>query len=520
MPCTEPAVTRPGSGFAVPAARSFGFPGRRPERVLAVRWRWFDGVGSMTWFDGGNMLGGAAFWAPDARPATPTLRPMSAPSVWVTTLGCSKNQVDSEKLSALLTESGYLDASSPEDADIVMVNTCAFIEDARRESVDTILEMDGAKRGDAKLVVIGCMAQRFGAEIADALPEVDDIVGLDRYGELVGRLDTLTGWAPVEVSAVRARRSKLDILDLTARPAPSVPYAYVKIAEGCDKTCAFCAIPLIRGAQRSRRPTDIRDEITGLCANGVAEVVLVAQDLAAYGRDIDAPRTQRPGIVDLLRFIGDVDGLRRIRLLYLYPTEIRPALIEEMAGNPLVVPYFDLSLQHAAGNLLRSMRRPGSTERHLELIEAIRRAAPDAALRSSFVVGYPGESDADVDELAAFLHAAQLDWAGFFPYSPEAGTAAVELEGRIDPVEIGRRVRELSAIQDDITASHNARQVGAIHEVLIDQVEDGVAVGRSYREAPDIDGMIAVDRGVPGEWVMARIDAAYGADLSASVVDG
>ena len=445
---------------------------------------------------------------------------MSAPSVWVTTLGCSKNQVDSEKVSAMLTESGYVDASSPETADVVMVNTCAFIEDARRESVDTILELDGVKRADAKLVVMGCMAQRFGGEIAEAMPEVDDIVGLERYGELVGRLDALTGWAPVELAGVRPRRSRLDILDLTTRPAPTVPYAYVKIAEGCDKTCAFCAIPLIRGAQRSRRPTDVREEISGLVAQGVAEIVLVAQDLAAYGRDIDAPRSARPGIVDLLRFVTDVDGLRRVRLLYLYPTEIRPALIEEMAANPVVVPYFDLSLQHAAGDLLRSMRRPGSTERHLQLIDSIRSAAPDASLRSSFVVGYPGETDEDVDELAAFLESARLDWAGFFPYSVEGGTAAAELDGRIAEAEIGRRLRTLSEIQDDITAVRNAAQVGTVHDVLVDQVEDGVAVGRSYREAPDIDGMISLDRGAPGDWVLAEIVAAYGADLSARVVDG
>jgi len=448
---------------------------------------------------------------------SPTLRAMSAPRVWLTTLGCSKNQVDSEKVSAMLAESGYIDAVSPEEADVVMVNTCAFIEDARRESVEAILDLEEAKRDGAKLVVIGCMAQRFGTDVAEALPEVDAIIGLDRYGELIGQLDALTDWHPVELAGVAPRRSKLDILDLTDRPAPTMPYAYVKIAEGCDKTCAFCAIPLIRGSQRSRRPTDIRAEMAGLVARGVAEIVLVAQDLAAYGRDIDAPDSDRPGIVDLLRFVTDIEGLRRVRLLYLYPTEIRPALIEEMARNQVMVPYFDLSLQHAAPDLLRSMRRPGGADRHLELIARIRAIHPEAALRSSFVVGFPGETDIHVDQLSQFLEAARLDWAGFFPYSIEPGTAAADLGGRVDEAEIGARLREVSTIQDEITAARNVGQVGRRLEILVDLVEEGVPVGRSYREAPEIDGMISLDAGTPGDLVTAEIIASYGTDLSAAV---
>ena len=302
----------------------------------------------------------------------------------MTTLGCSKNQVDSDKVSAMLHQAGYASAPSPEVADVVMVNTCAFIEAARAESVETILELDQARADDARLVVMGCMAQRFGTELEQELTEVDAVVGLDRYGELVGVLDSMTDWSPVRLGP---RRSPMDILDLAQRPTPTFPYAYVKVAEGCDKTCAFCAIPLIRGPQRSRRPTSIRDEIEQLCRAGVSEIVLVAQDLAAYGRDIGV--ASRETIVDLLRFVSDVEGLVRMRLLYLYPTEIRPPLIEEMVTNPKVAPYFDLSLQHASRGLLRSMRRPGSTVAHLRLIGRIRAARPDAALRSSFVVGYP-----------------------------------------------------------------------------------------------------------------------------------
>jgi len=444
------------------------------------------------------------------RAVLPRLPPMSSPTVWLTTLGCAKNQVDSEKLTAMLAEAGYDQATDPAGADVVMVNTCAFIEAARAESVETILEIEAVKRPGANLVVLGCMAQRFGAEISAALPEADAVLGLDRYGELIRTLDRLTNWQPVGL-----RQLPMDILHAVNRPAPTAPYAYVKVAEGCDKPCTFCAIPLIRGKQRSRRPTNIRDEISVLTAAGVGEVVLVAQDLASYGRDIEAPGR----LVELLRFVSDVDGLRRLRLLYLYPQEIRPALIEEMTTNPMIVPYFDLSLQHAEKRLLRAMSRSGSGSRYLDLIARIRSATPEAALRSSFIVGFPGETEDDVETLAEFLEQAHLDWAGFFPYSAEVGTPAADLPGRVDPDAIGARLRYLQRTQDEMTEQANAAQVGRTLEVLIDQVEDGVPVGRTYREAPEIDGMVTLDRGRPGEWVLAEITASYGVDLAARVVN-
>jgi len=437
-----------------------------------------------------------------------------APSVFVTTLGCSKNQVDSDKIEAMLAESGYERAESPDSADVVMVNTCAFIESARQESVDLIIDMEARKSDDARLVVMGCMAQRYGSELQEALPDVDAVIGLEQYGELLPTLDEMTGWAPV---GIRPRRSAMDILNLASRPTPSVPYAYVKAAEGCDKTCAFCAIPSIRGKQQSRRPTAIRDEIVGLAGKGVSEIVLVSQDLAAYGKDISAPTRGDDRIADLLRFITDVDGIERLRLLYLHPSEIRPDLIAEMASNEVIADYFDLSLQHAAHDLLRTMRRPGSTDGHLGLIERIRQAAPHAALRSSFIVGYPGETEDDVDELAEFLRVARLDWAGFFHYSPELGTDAFDLAGRVDPAEVAARTRELTQIQDEITAEKNGEMLGEVVSVLVDQVEDGVPVGRSFREAPDIDGLITLDGGLPREWVTAEITGSYGTDLVGAV---
>ena len=435
----------------------------------------------------------------------------SAPRVHLTTLGCAKNQVDSEKITSMLGTAGYLEAESVASADVIMINTCAFIDEARRESVDVILELAGAKRDDARLVVIGCMAQRYETELAESLPEADAVVGLERYPELVDRLDELTTWQPLQIRP--ARSSHMDILHQVKRPTPATPYAYVKAAEGCDKPCTFCAIPLFRGKQRSRAPANVRAEVEDLAAAGVAEIVLVAQDLAAYGRDLD----DSMGIVDLIDELSAVDGLRRMRLYYLYPREIRPALIAAMAGNQLVADYFDLSLQHAAEALLRAMRRPGTGARHLELIASIRNAAPQAALRSSFIVGFPGESDEDVEELGGFLREARLDWAGFFPFSPEEGTAAAGFAAQVPTGETHERLRYLQAIQDDITATQNAAQVGRTLEVVVDQVEDGRPVARSYREAPEIDGVMLLDRGNPGEWLQARVTGGYGTDLTATV---
>ncbi len=410
----------------------------------------------------------------------------------------------------MLSEAGYVWADSPETADVVMVNTCAFIEEARAESVDTILDLQDRKRDDARSIVIGCMAQRFGTEVSSALPEVDAVLGIDRYGELVGVLDDLTRWHPVDIK----RRPIMDILHATGRPVSNLPYAYLKVAEGCNKPCTFCAIPLIRGKQRSRRPTEIRNELVGLVSSGVSEVVLVAQDLAAYGRDIDAPG----GLPDLLAFLSDVDGLRRLRLLYLHPREISDRLLDEMTSNVMVAPYFDLSIQHVSQPLLRAMKRPGNTEKHLALVSRIRDLEPSSALRSSFIVGFPGETDGNVDELADFLDNARLDWAGFFPYSAEPGTPAATMDNQVPREVTLERLRYLSGIQDEVTTTHNEAWLGRADEILVDQVEDDVPVGRSYRHAPEIDGVVRVDRGKPGEWVKVEYTGVYGPDMEAIVL--
>jgi ribosomal protein S12 methylthiotransferase len=432
---------------------------------------------------------------------------MPAPTIWLSTLGCAKNQVDSEKLTAMLSEAGYGWAANPEEADVVMVNTCAFIEEAREESVEVILDLEDRKRPGASSVVIGCMAQRFGSEVEQALPEVDAVLGIDRYGELVGVLDRLTNWQPVDL----VRRPVMDILHATGRPISDLPYAYVKVAEGCDKPCTFCAIPAIRGKQRSRPPVEIRDEISGLVGSGVSEVVLVAQDLAAYGRDIGAPG----GLPELLVFVSDIPGLERLRLLYLHPREISERLLAEMVANPVVTPYFDLSLQHVSGPLLRKMKRPGNLEKHTALVDRIRALDSSAALRSSFIVGFPGETEDQVDELSEFLSVARLDWAGFFPYSAEPGTPAAEMEGQVARDETMERLRHLSAIQEEVTESRHSEWLGRTDRVLVDQIEDGIPVARSHRQAPEIDGVIRLDRGAVGEWVEVEYTGVFGPDMEA-----
>lgn len=439
-----------------------------------------------------------------------SLPTMSAPTFWLTTLGCAKNQVDSEKVIAMLWESGYAMAESPETADVVMVNTCAFIEEARAESIETILELEDLKRHDARSVVIGCMAQRFGGEVEHALPEVDAVLGIDRYGHLVPTLDGLTGWHPVDMK----RRPAMDILHATGRPSSGLPYTYLKVAEGCDKPCTFCAIPAIRGKQRSRRPVEIMEELAGLVASGASEVVLVAQDLAAYGRDIDAPG----GLPDLLEFVAGVDGLRTLRLLYLHPREISDRLLETMVATPVVAPYFDLSLQHVSTPLLRAMKRPGNPDKHRELLGRIRDLEPGAAMRSSFIVGFPGETEHHVEELAEFLANAGLDWAGFFPYSAEPGTPAAAMAGQIPREVAMERLRYLSDIQEEITEARNADLLGMTALTLVDQVEEGVPVARSYRQAPEIDGVIRLDRGQAGEWLKVEFTGVFGPDMEGTVL--
>ena len=423
---------------------------------------------------------------------------------YVETLGCPKNAVDSDKVTASLLADGLVPASSAEEAELVVVNTCAFVEAARQESIDVTLALAEARKPGAKLVVTGCLAERYGDELATALPEADAVVGFGGEGGLA------------EVVLKRKPTGVRDLLELP-RPAPAAPWAYVKVAEGCDRACAFCAIPSFRGKQRSRAPERIEDEARSLVERGAAELVLVAQDLAWYGRDAGQPGSLAP----LLRRLDalSAQGLARIRLLYLYPSEVRDPLVSTMLELPTVVPYFDLSLQHASAPLLRRMKRWGNGDRFRDLVDGIRLREPDAAFRSSFIVGFPGETERDHDQLLEFLAAAELDWAGFFPFSREEGTPAAEMDGVVPEDLMRERLRECAEVQDPITQAARDALVGEELEVLVDGTDDetGEPVGRSHREAPEIDGVIRITGAFarPGARVRARVTSACGPDLVA-----
>ncbi len=408
---------------------------------------------------------------------------------WVETLGCPKNAVDSDKLTGTLLADGLAPADGPASADLVVVNTCAFVEDARRESVETILALADARKAGAELVVTGCLAERSGDELAAALPEVDAVVG---FG------------VPVGLGPTRRRVdvARLDLLELPRPPSP-VPWAYVKVAEGCDRACGFCAIPSFRGPQRSRSVESILAEVDALA---VREVVLVAQDLASFGRD------QGEGDKRLVPLVEAVaERVDRVRLLYLYPSELTDRLVDAVCATG--VPYFDLSLQHVSRPLLRRMRRWGDGDRFAERIAAVRRHAPDAALRSNFIVGYPGETEEDHDALLAFIDEVQLDWCGFFAYSAEEGTYAAGLDGAVPAGLVAERLAELTELQDGVTAARRDALVGRRVEVLVDRPGEG----RTFREAPEIDGVVSVPSDLaPGTIVELTVTAALGPDLRAA----
>ena len=457
-----------------------------------------------------------------------------AKSYWIESLGCPKNQVDSEKLEGTLLSSGYNRASKPESADILVVNTCAFIESAREESIATILDLAAVKRNGARLVVTGCMAERYGDELSGAMPEIDSVAG---FG--VPLTTTSSGKSPAAtglktplaagISADTSRAPSMDLLELP-RPPRQSPWAYVKIAEGCNRKCGFCAIPSFRGTQRSRSMESIVSEVNSL-GTEVHEVILVAQDTASWGMDgktlrhldyalpdelpgRDPGTGSHPGfsgssnttfraasempsrarassgthssrpIIDLINELsGMVDMLR---LLYLYPSSLNDQLIKAICSTG--TPYFDMSLQHCSPSLLRRMRRWGNGERFLKIIDSIRSIEPEAVLRSSFVIGYPGETENDHEMMMKFLEDASLDWAGFFPFSLEEGTFAQTLDNQVPQDVIMRRIRECSEIQDSIMISRRAGQIGKTITALV----ESPGQARSYMEAPEIDGIIHV----------------------------
>ncbi|GAU69660.1 ribosomal protein S12 methylthiotransferase RimO [Streptomyces sp. NBRC 110611] len=487
-------------------------------------------------------------------------------TVALVTLGCARNEVDSEELAGRLAADGWELVEEAADADVAVVNTCGFVEAAKKDSVDALLEANDLKTAAREeggrtqaVVAVGCMAERYGKELAEALPEADGVLGFDDYADISDRLRTILSGGIHASHTPRDRRKLLPIspaerqnaagvalpghgdalasapADLPEGLAPASgpraplrrrldagPVASVKLASGCDRRCSFCAIPSFRGSFISRRPSDVLGETRWLAEQGVKEIMLVSENNTSYGKDLGDIRL----LETLLPELAAVDGIERIRVSYLQPAELRPGLIDVLTGTDKVVPYFDLSFQHSAPGVLRAMRRFGDTDGFLELLAQIRAKAPQAGARSNFIVGFPGESESDLAELERFLTEARLDAIGVFGYSDEDGTEAASYERKVAPDVVAERLARVSRLAEELTAQRAEERIGETVRVLVDRIddEDGI-VGRAAHQAPETDGVTLLPTGpdlVPGRMVEAKVVASEGVDLVAEVlsVDG
>jgi ribosomal protein S12 methylthiotransferase len=466
-----------------------------------------------------------------------TINQKTPRTVALVTLGCARNETDSEELAGRLAADGWVLVSDPAKAEIAVINTCGFIESAKKDSVDALLEAHSLKgNGVTKAVVaVGCMAERYGNELASALPEADAILGFDDYQDISARLSTIIDGGKITTHTPRDRRTLLPIAPADRAekkaaaqidgPSPlgtvlrkrldNAPIAPLKIASGCDRRCSFCAIPYFRGSFVSRRPTEIIEEAKWLADNGVSEIYLVSENTTSYGKDFGDLKLMEKMLPDLSK----IDGIKRIRLSYLQPAEVRPSLLQAMVSVDKVVPYFDLSFQHANGDLLRSMRRFGDGEKFLHLIAQIRALNPEAGIRSNFIVGFPGESDAQFMDLIEFLTQAQLDAIGIFGYSDEDKTEGKTLENKVEPELITERVNELSTLVDELITQRAEARIGQKVSVLIeDEVEQE---GRAEHQGPDVDGSTFIksrNKFRVGEYVDAVVSDVMGVDLIAQAL--
>jgi ribosomal protein S12 methylthiotransferase RimO len=464
------------------------------------------------------------------------------------TLGCARNEVDSEELAGRLEAGGFVLVEDPEDAETVVVNTCGFVETAKKDSVDTLLaaadlKEDGTTRS---VVAVGCLAERYGAELAESLPEADAVLGFDDYPDIADRLRRILAGERHAAHTPSDRRLLLPIspvertasdvvvpghgLDTIGAGAPATgprtvrrrlaggPTAPLKLASGCDRRCAFCAIPSFRGSFVSRRPSDVLAEARWLGEQGVRELYLVSENSTSYGKDLGDIRL----LETLLPELAAVDGVSRVRVSYLQPAETRPGLVSSIAGTPGVADYFDLSFQHASGPVLRRMRRFGDAESFLGLLTDVRREAPLAGVRSNFIVGFPGETEADFETLCDFVTEARLDAVGVFGYSDEDGTEAASYDDKLDGDAIAERLDHLTALAEELTAQRAEERIGEHVEVLLETLDAGAAEGRAACQGPDVDGsttMTAVPVGARvGDMIEAVVVATEGVDLVASPV--
>ena len=445
-------------------------------------------------------------------------------TVALITMGCARNDVDSEELAGRLAADGWKLVDDAAKAEVAVINTCGFIESAKQDSINTLLEAHALKgNGVTKAVVaVGCMAERYGEELASALPEADGILSFDDYQDISARLgDILSGHKPTP-HVPQDRRKLLPIApadrvrtsDFARKRLTNDPWAPLKIASGCDRRCSFCAIPQFRGAFVSRHPLEVIEEAKWLAENGVSELFLVSENTTSYGKDLGDLRAMEK----LLPELSKIDGIKRIRLSYLQPAEMRPTLLQAMIENEKVAPYFDLSFQHSAKDVLRSMRRFGGSNDFLHLIAQIRALNPEAGIRSNFIVGFPGESEAAFEELCQFVDDARLDAVGVFGYSDEDGTEALNMQNKLDPEVIAKRVATLSTIADDAVSKRATLRIGHEVEVLIDDPE--LQEGRAAFQGPEVDGTVGfVDTNFKmGQWVKAVITESAGADLIAKAL--
>ena len=443
------------------------------------------------------------------------------------TLGCARNETDSEELAGRLDAAGW--TLSDDAPDVVVVNTCGFVEQAKKDSIDTLL---AAHDTGARVVAVGCLAERYGTQLAEQLPEADAVLGFDSYADLSSHLDAVLAGTVVPSHTPGDRRRLLP-LSPVARQEPAAlldvglpghaggpkvlrkrlddsPVAPLKLASGCDRRCAFCAIPSFRGAFVSRRPADVVAEARWLSEHGVRELVLVSENSTSYGKDLGDLRL----LEALLPALTDLDGIDRVRLSYLQPAEMRPSLVQVLTGTPGVAPYFDMSFQHSSATVLRRMRRFGSTDGFLTLLGQVRAAAPTAGVRSNVIVGFPGETEADVVELERFLSEARLDAVGVFGYSDEDGTEAEQLPDHLEQDVVDERVERLQRLVEELTSQRAEERLGEVVEVLIDGPDNE---GRAAHQAPEVDGTTTLS-GPPlpvGALVRAVVTGSGGVDLLA-----
>ena len=449
-------------------------------------------------------------------------------TVALVTLGCARNDVDSEELAGRLAADGWTLVDDPALAQVAVVNTCGFIESAKKDSVDALLEAHSLKgNGTTQAVVaVGCMAERYGKELSEALPEADAILGFDDYQDISNRLRTIIAGGSIEAHTPKDRRTLLPLAPADRQSAivretrfrkrlERTPIASLKIASGCDRRCSFCAIPMFRGSFVSRRPTEIIEEAKWLASEEASEIFLVSENTTSYGKDFRDMQV----LENMLPELSKIEGIERIRLSYLQPAEMRPSLLQAMISVPKVMPYFDLSFQHASGTVLRRMRRFGDTESFLHLLAQIRALAPEAGIRSNFIVGFPGETQEEFEELVSFITAARLDAIGIFGYSDEDKTEALTLENKIDQNVINSRVEQLSSLVDELLMQRSEERIGQRVRVLIEDEE--LQEGRAEHQGPEVDSSTFIQGRAKykvGEYVNAVVTDVAGVDLVATPI--